>query len=80
MGEFGSLEAFRTAVKGFEANGMQIDASTREVLRSPDLRNFRTSRRIERPKGAPPLPEEVRKLLGWTEEQARSVGAYPFGS
>jgi len=28
--------------------------------------------------GGPALPIDIRKLLGWSEDQARTVGAYPF--
>lgn len=77
--EFGSLDAFRAAVAGFEARSVQIDVSPRGVIRSPELANFQLEHRIERPEGAPALPDDVRKLLGWSETEARTVGAYPFG-
>jgi hypothetical protein len=77
--EFGSLGAFRAAVAGLEAHSIQIDVSPRGVIRSPELANYQLEHRIDRPAGAPALPEDVRKLLGWTEAEARTVGAYPFG-
>jgi len=79
VAEFASLDAFRTAVNGFEAHSVQIDAEPSSIFRSPVLRNFELVREFNRPAEAPPLPDDVRKLLGWTEAQARSVGAYPFG-
>lgn len=77
--EFASLEAFRAAVHGFEVGSVQIDAAPRDVFRSPELRNFEPTREFRRAEGPPALPEDVRKLLGWSESQARTVGAYPAG-
>ena len=74
---FDNLDAFRAEVKGFEQHSVQIAASPRDVFRSPELKNYKLVEPIERAGGAPVLPEDVRKLLGWTKEQARTVGAYP---
>jgi parallel beta-helix repeat protein len=78
--EFATLDDFRAEVTGFEQHGTQIDATPRDVFRSPELKNFRTSRPLERAGGAPALPDQVRELLGWSEAQARTVGAYPFAN
>ncbi|HEY5550312.1 MAG TPA: right-handed parallel beta-helix repeat-containing protein [Opitutaceae bacterium] len=77
--EFGSLNAFRVAVSGFEANSVQVDAAPGAVVRSLELGNYQLSRALERAAGAPALPDDVRILLGWSEAEARTVGAYPFG-
>jgi hypothetical protein len=58
---------------------VQFDATLRDVFHSPELKNFELVNPIDRPEGAPVLPAEVRELLGWSEAQARTVGAYPFG-
>jgi parallel beta-helix repeat protein len=76
---FDTLDALRAAVSGVETGSVQVDATLRDVFQSPEMKNFRLSRPIERAAGSPALPEEVRKLLGWSEAQARTVGAYPFG-
>ena len=78
VAEFGSLDAFREAVSGFEANSVQIDATLRDVFRSPELKNFEPTREFKRAEGAPALPNDVRKLLGWSESDAHTVGAYPY--
>ena len=75
---YNSLDEFRAAVAGFETHGVQIAASPCDVIRSPEMKRYDLIRRFHRPKGAPALPEDVRKLLGWTEEQALTLGAYPF--
>ncbi|HUG09755.1 MAG TPA: right-handed parallel beta-helix repeat-containing protein [Opitutaceae bacterium] len=75
---FDTLDAFRAAVRGFEVGSVQVDATLRDVFQSPELKNFKLTRPIDRAADAPVLPEEVRELLGWSEAQARTVGAYPF--
>jgi hypothetical protein len=47
------------------------------VLKGPDVQNYEPARPV--PGAAPmPLPEDVRKLLGWTEAAAKAtVGAHP---
>jgi hypothetical protein len=75
--ELDSLEAFRKAVPGFETRARYVDASPGSVLKGPDLENYEL---LKAGPGATPavtLPLEVRKLLGWTEQDARSAGAYP---
>lgn len=77
VARFNSLDAFRAAVSGMELHGVQIDAAPRAVVRSIDLKRYDPIHPIARADGAPVLAGDVRKLLGWSEEQARSVGAYP---
>ena len=73
-----SLAEFRKLEPAFEANGVQIDRSPRSVLKGPDLG------RLELQSGAANLPvkdllpADVRTLLGWTESEARTPGAYPL--
>lgn len=76
---FDTIDGLRAAVKGVETHGVQIDATVHDVFRSPELKNYRLVRSIERAAGSPALPEDVRKLLGWSESQARTIGAYPGG-
>lgn len=59
---------------GLEAKGRQIDAVARDALKSPDFDRFEPQKPIP---AAVPLPENVRKLLGWSEAEANTVGAYP---
>jgi parallel beta-helix repeat protein len=75
---FDTLDAFRDAVSGIEKHGVQFDATLRDVFQSPELKNFELARQLDRPEGAPALPDEVREVLGWSEAQARTIGAYPF--
>ncbi len=72
----GSLDEFRKLVPAFEAGGRQLDRTPRVDLQGPGPRPVRTAAGAS---GTPePLPADVRKLLGWTEEQATTPGAYPF--
>ncbi len=75
--ELDSLEAFRKAVPGFETRARYVDAAPGSVLKGPDLQNYELLKALPGATPAVTLPLEVRKLLGWTEQDARSAGAYP---
>ena len=71
-----SLEELRKAAPGVEAQGRYLDRAPSSVFRSPDLANYGLTQPLP---GARPatVPPEVRRLLGWSEAQAQTVGAYP---
>jgi len=69
-----SLDALRQAMPGFEDNGQQYELTLRSVFMGPDIGRYQPREVIP---AAEPAPPEVRASLGWTEEQARTVGAYP---
>ncbi len=70
-----SLEAFRKAAPGFEVHGRQVDATLRSIFKSPDLGRYELIRAL--PATGVTMPADVRKLLGWSEQDARTAGAYP---
>ncbi len=70
----GSLEEFRKLMPSWEANGKQLDRTPRSVLKGPDAGRYELLQPLP---SANVSPAEVRKLLGWTEDEARTVGAYP---
>ena len=76
LAEHDSLEAFRKAVPSFETRARYLDASPGSVLKGPDLQNYELLRVLPGTAGVT-LPADVRKLLGWTEADSRSPGAYP---
>jgi hypothetical protein len=59
---------------GLETKGKQIDGTSRDYLKSPDFGRFETVKPIP---ASVKLPETVRTLLGWSEAEANTVGAYP---
>lgn len=71
---FATLDAFRAAVPGVERQGRALPAPAGAVFRSPELRRFELARV---PEGVQPLPvpEPVRKLLGW-QAPTHLPGAY----
>jgi Right handed beta helix region len=73
-----SLDAFRKAAPGFDAAGRQIDATPRSIFRSPDLGHYQLFRPLPQAAPAAKVPADVLKLLGWSEQDARTPGAYPF--
>ena len=60
-----------------ELDGRQLDRTPRSIFKSPDLGRYELLQPLP-PPGGMTLPADVRKLLGWTEEQSRTQGAYPF--
>ena len=70
-----SLDEFRKSAASFEAAGQQLDRTPRSIFKGPDLGRYELLQAFP---AAQPLPADVRKLLGWSEQDARSLGAYPF--
>ena len=71
-----SLEELRGLAGGMEAGGRQLDRTPRSVFRGIDVDRYDLQLAV--PGLAGGTPEDVRKLLGWSEQEARTVGAYPF--
>jgi parallel beta-helix repeat protein len=69
-----SLDDFRKLVPAFETKGQQLNRTPRSVFKSPELSRYELLQPM--PAGAV-TPVDVRKVLGWSEEQARTAGAYP---
>jgi parallel beta-helix repeat protein len=76
--QLAALDDFRKLQPAFEKNGVQIDRSPRSVLRGPDLGHFELQRVLPNAPAINFLPPEVRSLLGWSEAEAKTPGAYPL--
>ncbi len=76
--QLASLDDFRKLQPAFEKSGVQVDRSPRSVLKGPDLGHFELQRALPNAGAINFLPPEVRSLLGWNEEEARTPGAYPL--
>ncbi|QOY88687.1 right-handed parallel beta-helix repeat-containing protein [Paludibaculum fermentans] len=72
-----SLEELRGLASGFEAGGRQLDRTPRSVFQGVDVGRYELLQPL--PGLAGGLPADVRKLLGWSEQEARTTGAYPVG-
>ena len=68
--------ALTALVPGFDAHSSATDAFTGAFFQSPELRNFRPATPIAPVVTEDPVPDEVRKLLGWAPEAKRGPGAY----
>jgi hypothetical protein len=75
---FATLDEFRKAVPGFEAMGKQLDRTPGSVLKGIDLGRYDLQSKAGIAKNRIQLPADVRKLLGWTEQDAQWPGAYPL--
>jgi parallel beta-helix repeat protein len=78
VSRLGSLDEFRKLVPAFEANGRQLDQTPRSIFKAPDLARYDLLQPLPQTPEVQMLPADVRQLLGWSEEEARSPGAYPF--
>jgi hypothetical protein len=77
---FPSLTAFQEQVRGFEAQGGQLEGTARTVFDAPDIRRFQLRRELPASRNVV-IPESVRALLGWSSEEAAvTVGAHPAGT
>jgi hypothetical protein len=74
----GSLDEFHKLMPAFEASGRQLDRTPRSIFKGPDLDRYELLQALPGTPEGEALPTDVRKLLGWSEDEARSLGAYPF--
>lgn len=74
---FDSLADFRKQMPTFEVAGQQINRTPRSIFKAPELSRYELFQAIPPAQGAPTLPADVNKLLGWNGEEARTAGAYP---
>ena len=74
-----TLAEFRKLAPSFEARGRQIDRLPASIFKGPDVGRYELLRELPGPApSAPPLPADVSRLLGWSDQGARSPGAYPL--
>jgi hypothetical protein len=74
---FASLAEFQEQVPGFEAHGQQLEGNARSVFTAPDISRYQLRRALPASREVA-MPQAVRALLGWSEEEAAlTVGAYP---
>ena len=74
---FASLPEFQKQASGVEAHGRQLEGDPRSVFVAPDISRYELRRALLADR-AVSMPEAVRQVLGWSQEEAsRTVGAYP---
>jgi len=71
-----SLDDLRKVFPAFEETGRQLDLTPRSVFKGPDVGRYELLNPITEKGGI--APPDVRKILGWSEDDARIAGAYPF--
>jgi parallel beta-helix repeat protein len=76
LSRVGSLDEFHKLATSFEADGRMIDATLRTIFKGPDVGRYDLRQPLPQIDG-PALPADIRAILGWSEEQARTAGAYP---
>ena len=71
-----SLVEFRELIPAFETRGLQYDKTLRSVFKGPGVGRYELRAPIQA-RSHVELPAEVREVLDWTEEEARTRGAFP---
>ena len=71
---FASVDEFRKAYPKFDVGSQQLALEPSAVLKSPVLSNVELTQPLTIEAKTPP---DVLKLLGWSEADARTPGAYP---
>ena len=72
----GSLEEFHKLVPEFETGGRLLDATLRSVFKGPDVGRYELRQPLAGAGGLA-LPADIQKLLGWSEADAQTAGAFP---
>ena len=71
-----SLVEFRELIPAFETRGLQYDKTLRSIFKGPGVGRYELRAPIQT-RSHVELPAEVREVLDWTEEEARTRGAFP---
>jgi hypothetical protein len=77
ISRLGSLDEFRKAMPSFEASGSQLALTPRTAFKGPDLDRYELRQPLPLAQGWEMSPADVRKLLGWSDQDAKTAGAYP---
>jgi len=76
--QFGTLAEFQKLHPEFEAHSQYFTGGYGSVLQSPELKNYELVRAFPKPAAEDTLPADIRQLLGWSKQDARTPGAYPL--
>jgi hypothetical protein len=71
-----NLEEFQNINPEFEIHGKVLYSDVRSVLKSPELNNYQLIQPFQESDRAVPLPDELKKLTGWSDTDTRIPGAY----
>ncbi|HUL52361.1 MAG TPA: right-handed parallel beta-helix repeat-containing protein [Opitutaceae bacterium] len=77
MVECATLDDLRKLRPEFEAHSEYWAGYPGSVFKGPELGRYELIRPLPGAAAAVPLPAEIAQLLGWTEAEARTPGAYP---
>ena len=76
--ELASLDDLQRLQPAFEMRGRYLGDFVGALFRSPELNHLELAARLPGLPRANALPPEILHLLGWTEDDARTPGAFPF--
>jgi hypothetical protein len=76
--QFATVADFHKVISEFEKNGAEIDQTPRSILQGPDLGHYELRRVPPNLPTGELIPADVRSLLGWSESESRTRGAFPL--
>lgn len=77
VADYATLADFRQAQPAYEAHSQDLVLNAGSVVRSLELKNYDLVPSFTAKVPAETLPADVRQLLGWSEADATTPGAYP---
>ena len=69
-----SVDEYRKLAAGYEAGGRQLDLTPHSIFKGPEVGRYEPIQMLQ---GSAAAPAGVLKLLGWSEQEGRTAGAYP---
>lgn len=72
-----TLEAFQEEAAGFATNDVSLADYYGPALRGPEVKNFEMVEDFPAINAGTPLPNRIRKVLGWKKSKTSFPGAYP---
>jgi hypothetical protein len=75
--QLASLDQFRAAAPGLEVRGGFLDRTPPSIFRGPALGRYELLQPLAGAAAHVPAPADVLDALGWSEDDARTPGAYP---
>jgi hypothetical protein len=76
--DFKLLDGLRQLHPEFEAHSQYLNNYYGSVFKGPELGNYELIRAFPGSGSTDSLPDEIRQLLDWSKQDARTPGAYPF--
>ncbi len=76
--EFKNIEDFQKIYPEFETHSKVLNSDMRSIFKSPELNNYELIKPLQESALTIPLPDDIKKLIGWSETGIQIPGAFPI--